>query len=390
MQYLARKKQTLNYVISLVILLVTTSYSAVGLAAKSQNQYQQLGETVANAINQQNSEAIAEHLALNQFAEIVAKQIFDNPKDIRDFVKGFSQSGKLHFIDQIMSTVYPRNGQAKYLRTFDQTQPLVRVDFPEGGHEYVLLITGKTEQDKPEIVDMFLLSSGSKLSVKVSSMTELMIKPEQSLLKTLLNVKEIDEDLLAKIKAIIANRNQGKLDKAYQLLQELPEQVRYARVIIDLGLQLTQQFSEQEYRKQLSLLEQHYGSDDSTQFMLVDHHFFNQEFDKALTSIKTVSDKYGDDAALTNLNASVYFAQGQHKKAEQAALYAITLEPDFETAYWTLVSVQNMQKDYTSVIETLSSLKDLFGYQFTKENFRNEPFYQEFSQSSEFENWQIN
>ena len=390
MQHIARKKQTLNYVISLVILLITASYSSIGLAAKSQNQYQQLGETVANAINQQNSEAIAEHLALNKFAEIVAKQIFDKPKDIRDFVKGFTQSGKLHFVNQIMSTVYPRNGQAKYLRTFDNTQPLVRVDFPDGGHEYMLLITGKNRQEKLEIVDMFLLSSGSKLSVKVSSMTELIIKPEQSLLKTLLNVKEVDEALLEKIKAILANRNQGKLDKAYQQLQELPAEIKHARAMIDLGLQLTQQFSDQEYRKQLSLLDKYYGSNDSTQFMLIDHHFFNEEFDKALVSIKTVSDKYGEDAALTNLKASVYFAQGQHPKARQAALHAITLEPDFEAAYWTLVSVQNLQKDYVSVIETLSSLKDLFGYQFTKENFLNEAFYQEFSQSTEFENWQIN
>jgi tetratricopeptide (TPR) repeat protein len=358
--------------------------------AFTQAELDTIGTTFAQAINNQDLDTLNEIFDLNAFARRAAKTVFDKDSDIRGFVKGFSAKGSMHIIRSIFDPAIDQKAHAKYLRTLfnaKEANPLIRLDMEEGGHEYILLTVEKNEHGNLVVVDLFLATSGKKSSVGVGTAVQLLFAPSQSMIKKLFGIKDVDKTLLTQLHEIGKLRREKKYAEAYHLIKGMPLNIRTQRIILDLAIQLSQAIDDKAYYQQLELLEKYHGNDPSAAFMLIDFHFSQGNMDKVIRSIDKAIARYGKDAALLNLKSSTAITFGKHEEALVYAKEAIHIEPDFEDAYWSLVSIYIATKQYTHVVSAFKSIEQNLGYEFMAENFSGDEFYADFVKSQPFSDW---
>jgi tetratricopeptide (TPR) repeat protein len=348
------------------------------------NAYDELGMRFAAALNKKNLDDMSDMFDIIQFANITAHLVVNSPSEVNEFVKGFTSTSKSKFLHRVFSSVLNQKASAKYLRSLKNNSPLIRIDFDGGGHEYLILHTNQGVNGKLLVNDLFLLTSGKDLSATIGAATQLMLKPSASMIKRLFGRPDIDKNMLTTIKEIGRLKNNGKFREAYALIDTLPDDIKNKRVMIDFSILLSQQFSEEEYQKQLSRLDKYYGNDSTTAFILIDHYFYTQQYAKMQAALDRLIVLFGEDGALLTLKASTYLRTKDFANARLYCIKAIQTEPTFETAYWTLISVYNRQEKFTDVINTLGNIERKFGYSFTAASFKGNASYAKFIQSPEF------
>ncbi len=393
MTILANIPGNLCYLFLSIILLVllpasqaypeTTTYRSQKQSTNVDQTYNELGLTFAKALQSKDIQTLSRLFNQQEFARIAAHTVFDKKRDIDQFMRGVLKHNKETFLNKIFRIVFNSNADIKYMRLLKSTQPLIRIDYHDGGHEYMVLKTRKNQNDV-EVVDMFFLTSGKNLSASVGSATQLLLRPSKSLLKKLFNKKDVDKNTLQAFRKLSALRMKGNYQEAYNLLEAMPDEIRNERILIDFSIQMAQGLNEKEYRKQLSRLDKYYGDDESTTFILIDHHYYNNNYKKVVTSVTKLARIYGEDGALLNLISNASYADKDYKSAIQYGIKAIEMEPDFEAAYWTLVTAQTTNEDYANVVKTLDKLEQQFGYSFQAENFKGNDIYAQFMHSPEF------
>ncbi|WP_260295745.1 tetratricopeptide repeat protein [Sedimenticola hydrogenitrophicus] len=344
----------------------------------------------AQAINDQDMETLSRLIDMRAFGERAARTLFDRESDIQGFVKGFSSRGSLRFVRSAFGQALDAKSRAKYLRILrdaDEATPLVRVDIPSGGHEYILLTVEKNTLGEVVVSDLFLATTGKQLSISLGAAAQLLIAPSDTMIRKLFNVKSVDRELLIQFREIGKLRREKRYLDAYRLIQGMPLEIRTQRVILDLAIQLSQAVDDQEYYHQLELLAKHHGDDPSTAFMLIDYYFSRGDMTRANDSIGRMIVRFGNDAALMNLKASIAYSAGNMDEATAHALESIRLENDFEDGYWTLVTIHIATEQYTQVVDDLKRIEQTLGYEFRAENFANEEFYAGFVKSRAFSDW---
>ena len=374
------------------ILLVSTaqaldqnSYSDIRRSDPvSAKEYEAIGLEYTDALNKKDIQKLAKLFDMESFAYAAARTVFESKKEINGFVKGVLKRTEEQFLSQIFSAVFNREVKAKYLRLLENDQPLIRIDYTEGGHEYAILYLKRIAPGKIVVVDMFFLTSGQKLSVALGAASQLLLRPSKSILKRIFGKAEIDSKMLVAIRDIGKLRIAGKYKEAYDLITTLPEAIKKNRIVIDTSIQLAQYINDEEYRKQLTRLDKYYGQDETTTFILIDHYFFNGDYDKALLSMDRLIDRLGVDGALLNLKANAYYAAKKYTKAQEYARKAIQQEPSFEDAYWTLITTLTETGDYGGTILVLNQVEKKFGYKFKAEDFETNKIYDKFVKTSEF------
>jgi tetratricopeptide (TPR) repeat protein len=287
-------------------------------------------------------------------------------------------------LTQMFAAVFTQQAKAHFLRVVNRNEPLIRIDYPDSGHEYAILHTKRSANHNINIVDMFLMSSGKDMSAALGATSQLILRPSNSLLKRLFGKVDLDSKVLASLQEAARLRNAGKFKEAYDLVESFPDEVKNTRVMIDLAILLSQSVNDDEYRKQLSRLEKYFGNDDSTLFLLIDHHFFNKEYAKVHASIDRLIEKLGADGALYNLKANAYYVSNDFANAKKFTMKAIQTEPDFEAAYWTRATVLTVNEDYAELIKLFEQIEKKFGYSITAQNFNGQKFYNKFVQSPEY------
>lgn len=347
-------------------------------------EYEEFGKHFATALNKKDMRVLSELFDMSEFARITARTVVDSQKDIDAFAKGFLKNPKDKLLNQMFTPVFNQDAAAKYLRVLKNNRPLIRIDYKSNGHEYVILRVERVANNQLAVVDLFTLTSGKDMSASVGALSQLIVKPSTSMLKRLFGRADIDSKMLSTLKEVGKLRNSGKYKDAYNLVETLPEDVKYSRAIIDVSIFLAQNINDDEYRKQLSKLEKYYGNDDTTMFILVDHYFFMHEYTKMLAALDRLIVMLGEDGALLNLKASAYISAKDFKNAKKYCKMAIQVEPQYDGAYWTLVTALTMHEEYGELIKALGMLEKQFGYSFTAKTFTGNEFYSKFVQSSEF------
>ncbi|WP_428603618.1 tetratricopeptide repeat protein [Sedimenticola sp.] len=371
---------------------VSPSQSIAGQNSQALNdsELQTLSADFVAAINRQDFEALSKLFDLQALGERTARTIFNKESDIKKFNQGFLSRGRMTFIRSTFGQVLDEKGQAKYLRILhrgDKANPLIRVDIPSGGFEYVILTVQKNLLGELAIVDIFTATSGKNLSTSLGAAAQLLVAPNDSMLKKLFGIKKIDKQMSAKFRELGKLRREKRYADAYDLINKLPLEVRTKRVIIDLAIQLAQTINDEEYFRQLSLLEKYYGDDPSTAFMLIDHFYTQGNMAKVNHSIDRMIDEYGKDAALMNLKCSIAFTSKKYSEAIAYAKEATRLEPDYEDGHWSLVALYVTTRQYDNVVAALKNVETDLGYQFSKQNFVDDEFYADFVKSEAFYGW---
>ncbi len=379
-------KSTKHALIAISVIFVISLSNLVLAAEKKADQYDELGIKFQDAINSQDLQSLEGLLDIRELAIRSARTPYDKEDDIQGFVRRYTKFGEKALLEKVFSTVFQQDGYADYLRVIDGNKPLVRITFPEGGYEYMVFST-QVKNEQLSVVDIFMLSSGRELSVTLGAVTQLLISPSESLIKRMFGVQEFNADLASNLQEIVDLKTAGKYEGAYKAVQRLPEDIRNHRVLMDLAIQLSAVFDENEYVRQLSLLEKHHGNDPATTFILIDHYFYEKNYVKAGESVDKLIERFGEDAALLNLKSTIAYLAGQFDTARGYAKAAIEMEPYFEDAYSTLASIYTDEKSYARLVELLRTIEANFEFSYSKDDFVSDEFYAEFVQSKEFKDW---
>lgn len=352
-------------------------------------QLSALGTSYAAAINSRDAATLDALFDLQALASKVAATVTSDRQERAEFVRGF-MGGAKNMSRQIIEQIHAASGQARFLgmRSFDGLHgPLVRYDLGDQGYNYVLLICEPASNGEARIVDMFIATNGVRMSVTTGAVSQLMLKPQTSILEMLFGPTAMDKKVAATFVELGRLQRQRDYAGAYAKLAELPDAVRNHRVVMNLAVQLASLINEDLYRAELARLAEHFGNDPTAAFALVDHYFYTGNTGAAMASLENMERTFGSDAAINSLKASVMLAARKPDAAIPFATTAVKLEPDNETAHWTLVTVLMSAEQYKQGISALETLEKQFGYAFEPSNFDGVEAYAGFIKSAEFVAW---
>lgn len=369
--------------------VISPSFAQVNSTALSSSteKQEQIAKQFAQAIAEQDRDKLIELIDFDALFLPAAKSVATKRSYIRGFLKGLKSTGAPNVVKSIIQSVHVSNGELKYKRIIEQDgelRPFLRMDIPEGGHDFILLTLNPRSY---KITDLYFASAGRLMSEQFKETVGLMIAPSKGVFSEIFSSIDIDEKIVDILKQIVQLNNRGLSQQSYQLINSLPDEVRYSRPIMHTAMQIAQQVSESAYKTELDNLAKHHGDEESLQFMLIDHHFYREDYPAAKKGITSLLKQFGEDAAVYNLLASLYFVSDEPTQAIESANKAIALEPDFEEAHWVLVSVLTTDKQYSKLIEALDILQERFAYSFQRANFESDAFYSDFVSSKEFEQW---
>jgi tetratricopeptide (TPR) repeat protein len=216
-----------------------------------------------------------------------------------------------------------------------------------------------------KIIDLFYATKGNLTSKSVASTTQMILPAQNRFVARLLKEDDDAEKAIESFQKMLALRQQGRFQEVLDILSTLPETMRSSRSLIDFEVLIAQNVGEAEYIEALSKLNKYYGDDPSTSFMLVDYHVTVEQNEAAMRSVEQAMAFWGEDAALYNLKANMYFLLNDLNAAIGAAKKAVQLEPEFEDSYWTLVALQDLTQDFSGLTETFAEVKERFNPELT-------------------------
>jgi tetratricopeptide (TPR) repeat protein len=276
----------------------------------------------------------------------------------------------------------------KVVRRGNDDRPLLRLDYGDGGFEYIEFVIQADAKGKARIVDWVPLSSGEPYSEVVGRMARILTEPSPGLIQNLLGLQQIDQASLNRMKTIAELRRKGDLRGAFREMEKLPPAIADSRVMLVQRASLASEASDDDnYRKMLARLEKLHGNDPAAAFMLLDHYFYAKDLDKCLQAISTIESRVGVDGMTQMLRSNIYASLGKHKEAVTHATKAIDIEPDMTDPYFTLAQSHVILGQFAEAIEVYSTLQEEFGYEFSAENFAQDATFTKFVASPQFKNW---
>lgn len=340
-----------------------------------------------SALNAGDKIAAQNLLDIDRMATLITDQIVISPAAKRGFVRGFKGSvSDGRFIDNIIN-ISPNETSTYSFQRMNKTKefglmPVIRIDFSEGGHEFIMIFVNETEK----IEDFYFGSKGNRTSTVAASAAQLLIGSKSSMLGKLLGTKSFDAALTAQFEKMVDYRNEGKIVESYEILKSLPEALQKSRFVIDFGVLLGQQIGDEPYMLELGKLNKYFGEDDSTAFMLIDYHFMNNDLPSALKSLEKAMVFWGeDDGALLVIKSNIYVVLEDYEQAIAYAQLALESEPEFNDAYWQLASLYNIVGDYQKLTQVFMTINQLFDWGIDADTISAVDEFQAYSQSEEFE-----
>jgi len=131
-----------------------------------------------------------------------------------------------------------------------------------------------------------------------------------------------------------------------------------------------------------------FGAEADLQFMLIDHYFFEEQFDQALASLGALERAIGgEDAATANLRGNILIAARRFPDAAQACRRGMALEADHKQAYWCLVTVGIATRNGRIAVEGLKAYERAFAVEFDLDKLGAQDEYKEVARTPEFAAW---
>jgi len=347
-----------------------------------------LGVEFNKLISDHNFSAADKLINLDAYAKRVAEVVFDSTTQHASFVRGFKQGmEKSSFSQKVFVAALTEPTTFKYLGVNEKGVPIMRIDYTSGGHEYIKLIAMPDAKGRLLISDFMFASTGELSSVGTANVTKYLVQPAESVLKRLLGGVEPNKELESEFIKLSALRAEGKNKQAYELLQTFPDKIRNAREFLSVSIGLASTFDDDIYRRELARLDKHFGSDPQHAFLLIDHYFYEEDWDRAVTAVETSKSEWADDGAMNVLLAEFLIQDGQMEAAVNASKKAIRLEPENENVYWGAVSVFTRASQFDEVVNVLTTLQEQFSYEFTRDSFTEDPDYSQLVESEAFKAW---
>lgn len=351
--------------------------------------YQKAADDLAADLNRRSSKVFVNMLDFDTIVDEALQGVSFSDKDKKDFRSGMEQA-KPRLGDKIVGQI-SESGYAKVLRVRKDgkiARALMRLDYGDMGYGYMDLHLQK-QGKKVRIVDWYDYSLGQNYTRSLNQIVA-MIAPTPTLMGRIFDIatnRKSDLDNLQKF--LLAVNKQGYAE-AMKIHKKLSKEAANSRMVSLILVQAASATGNDEYyREALTRLAKHHSNDPSLAFILIDHYFYKQDFNKVVSIIDSLTKEFGvQDAAQLSMKADVLVEKGDYNGAVKAARIARKLEPDLEATYWSLLSANIGARNYRDAVKAGDVLEKKFNYMLTKDNLSEDEYYQGFLNSKEFRNWE--
>jgi len=343
------------------------------------------GEALAAALNKRDVEALLRSMDVDAVAALVIKDLGLSAADREAVRKGFPR-GLRNNLEIGVRMIDGTQGTAKFLRSGARGQKpyaLVRYDLGDQGIDYVEYYL--TPSDKVE--DWYVHSMATLYSTSARLGLATMFKTD-SMLFGLFGTRLTTEADVKPFRELRTALQAQDFAGAYRVLETFPEGFRKTRQWAVMRVTYGGRIDDATHRAALRHVAASFGSEADLQFMLIDHYFFEQQFDRALASLGALERAVGgEDAASANLRGSMLIAAKRFADAEKACRRGIALEPDHQPAYWCLVSVGVESRSGRIAVEGLKAYEKAFAIEFDLDKLGAQNEYREIARTPEFVAW---
>ena len=256
-------------------------------------------------------------------------------------------------------------------------------------HEYVI-----EKNEKYEIVDVYLFSTGEYLSETMSRLVEPLLLKDDSFLSQLSDVsskmfgekKRYIEDVqkLPLIRKSIAN---GEFENAYEMYNSLDEKVRLEKACQLISLHIVGNLNDSLLLKHLQIYKETFPDDPSLDLMLIDYYFLQKKYTEALDCVTSFEKISTSDGYLQYLKSVIYYEISDTVKFLQYSKLAIEYEPWLTEPYYTLITFNLEKKDFPEVVDLMKSFEKNAGMIYTEESMKSDDLFNEFLKSLEYLDW---
>jgi len=350
-----------------------------------------VGKELVRSINECDAQATTNLIDAHALGLLIAKSMFgdtDQQNRMADELGNGAVRGIVKSYCRILQTSH---GSAKLMRTTDRAgQFLVLVRFDQGsqGFDYLEFTLVPNSSGQYRVVDWYQLSSGKMVSVAVGAVVKLMTDPDPDFLHRFFGMTQFNDDTVASIRHVGELQNQGKYADALNALNQLPAELAETREILQLRASNAMRSNNPtEYHRVLGVLARKYGNDPSVAFSLIDYYYQTKQPDKLEQSISLIERRVGSDGLTNLLRANIYLQNGSYDQTVAYAHKAIDLEPDLQSAWFSLASAYVELKQYPEAVTTYQAVQSRFGAKFDRQRFVSNPKFSGFVQSAAFRKW---
>lgn len=229
--------------------------------------------------------------------------------------------------------------------------------------------------------------SGEKLSESVAKLLGLMLPESSNVLKKLMGVTDVNRELAIELADISRANKNGDFADAYSKLTSLPLEVQSTQVISMLKVHYANLISEEEYFKQLTLLDKYHGDKPELFFMLIDYYFYTDKFDRAFSSLEKLQKRFKNESEVSYLQSIICYSKKDYSCAVEYSKLAISQDNSDEDYYWFLAAAYNANRQFSELVRLFNDIMVQFDVIFDPELFQQDPDYQMFAQSDAFALW---
>ncbi len=237
------------------------------------------------------------------------------------------------------------------------------------------------------VEDWYTYATATLFSSAVRFNLATMLKSD-SLLFGLLGMRSVTANDIKPFTELRKHLTAGDFPAAYRTLEEFPEAYRKSRQWALMRVTYGGRTGDEQYRAALRHLAASFGGDADLQLILVDHYFFEKQFDRALAGIASLERSVGgEDGSSSSLRGNVLTTMKRYPDAEAACRRAIALERDFRQAYWCLVTVGLESGNAKLTVDGLSAYEKAFDEQIDATALAKQEAYKSFARTPEFARW---
>ena len=343
------------------------------------------GEAIAAALNKRDVNATLRLIDADAVGRAVIKEMGLNAADRETVLKVFPNALRTN-VDLGIRTIAGSNGSAKYLRSGQRNgRPfaLVRYDLGDQGIDYVEYYLGKTDK----VEDWYVHSLATLFSTSARLGLSSLLKTD-SMLFALFGSRMTTEADAKPFVELRTSLQKQDFAGAYRTLERFPEDFRKTRQWALMRVAYGGRVDGDTHRAALRYLAQNFGKDPELQFMLIDHYFFEKQFDGALASLAALERAIGgEDGATANLRGSILIAARRFNEAALACRRSMALESDHKAGYWCLVTVGLNTKSGKIAVEGLKAYEGAFSVEFNLNELAAIAEYKEIAATPEFVAW---
>lgn len=343
------------------------------------------GQAIAAALNKRDLDGLYRTLDVDAVTRHVVKDLGLKDADRDSVSKGFPKALRAN-LDIGVRTIEGTQGTARYMRSGmrdTRAFALVRYDLNDQGIDYVeyYLTPGRKVEDWYVHSLATLYSTSARLGLATMLKTDTMLFGLfGTRLTTEADVKPF-RDLRERLQA-------QDFAGAYKALERFPEGFRKTRQWALMRVTYGGRIDEATHRAALRYLAQNFGKEADLQFMLIDHYVFEQQPDRALTSLGALERAIGgEDGATANLRSKILLGAQRVDDSAKACRRGMTLEPDYKQAYWCLVEVGLETKNGKIAVEGLKAYEKAFSTEFDLDKLAGLDPYKEIARTPEFAAW---